>query len=205
MRPAQAVMADLAASGLTAEQLALVMELSATVAVEARPSLDVAAENKRSYDREYQRSRRKSRTRSYDDNDESAPPKENISNPPSSEANASGSEAADPVKELFDLGVALLTATGCDDKQARSLLGKWRKAKGEAEVLQALLDCRARSISNPVEWLTKRFQGGKWVSPKGYEYRGTDQQVLREAEKRNDMTTYWAVKRAMKDHATAAN
>lgn len=123
----------------------------------------------------------------------------------SSEANASGSEAADPVKDLFDLGVALLTATGSDEKQARSLLGKWRKAKGEAEVLQALLDCRARSISNPVEWLTKRFQGGKWVSPKGFEYRGTDQQVLREAEKRNDMTTYWAVKRAMKDHATAAN
>jgi hypothetical protein len=69
MRAAQAVMADLAASGLTPEQLALVMELSATVAAEARPAIDQAAENKRAYDREYHRNHRKNRTTSYETHD----------------------------------------------------------------------------------------------------------------------------------------
>lgn len=70
MRAAQAVMADLATSGLTPEQLALVMELSAAVATEARPAMDKAAENKRAYDRDYRRARREeNRTKSYDTND----------------------------------------------------------------------------------------------------------------------------------------
>jgi hypothetical protein len=67
-------MADLAAAGLTAEQLALVMELSATVAAEARPAIDKAAENKRAYDREYRRANRKNRTTSYETNDRNDPP-----------------------------------------------------------------------------------------------------------------------------------
>lgn len=75
MRSAQAVMADLAAAGLNAEQLALVMELSATVAAEARPAIDKAAENKRAYDREYRRANRKNRTTSYEINEKNDPPK----------------------------------------------------------------------------------------------------------------------------------
>jgi hypothetical protein len=115
-----------------------------------------------------------------------------------------GKPPADPVKDLFDLGVALLTATGCSEKQARSLIGKWRKAKGDAEVLQALIDCRARSIANPVEWLEARFKSGRWTSKSGYEYRGTDEQVLREAEKRHDMDTYWSVHRVLREKKAAA-
>jgi hypothetical protein len=113
----------------------------------------------------------------------------------SSEANASGDEApADPVKTLFDLGISLLTEAGQTEKQARSLVGKWRKAKPDGEVLTAFLECRAESISNPVEWLTKRLQVAKWVSKSGYEYRGDDEAVMREAQKRADWNTYWAVK-----------
>jgi hypothetical protein len=74
MRPAQSVMADLAAAGLSPEQLALVIELSACVAAEARPAIDKAAENKRSYDRQYQSERRKNRTKSYDSCDQAVPP-----------------------------------------------------------------------------------------------------------------------------------
>jgi DNA-binding transcriptional regulator YhcF (GntR family) len=114
----------------------------------------------------------------------------------SSEANASGGEPPDPVKELFDLGVSILTTSGSTEKQARSLIGKWRKSKGEAVVLQALLDCRARSISNPVEWLEKRFHGARYVSASGYEYRGDDRDVMREAEKRADWNVYWSAKKA---------
>lgn len=107
---------------------------------------------------------------------------------------STGGEPPDPVKQMFDMGVALLVGSGCTEKQARSLIGKWRKAKGEAAVIQGLLDCRARAVSNPVEWLEKRFVSAKYVSESGYEYRGDLETILREAERRNDMTTYWRVK-----------
>lgn len=113
----------------------------------------------------------------------------------SSEANASGgAPPADPLKQVFDLGVELLTATGATEKQARSLLGKWRKSHGEAKVLQGLLDCRTKAISNPIEWLERRFAGAKYVSASGYEYRGDEQAVMREAERRADWGTYWKAK-----------
>jgi uncharacterized protein YdaU (DUF1376 family) len=99
----------------------------------------------------------------------------------------------DPLKELFDLGVSLLTASGCTEKQARSLIGKYRKAKDDAEVLQGLIDCRTKAISNPVEWLEKRFNGGQFVSASGYQYRGSLEAIKREAEKRADWATYWTV------------
>lgn len=108
---------------------------------------------------------------------------------------------ADPVKEMFDLGVSLLTTTGTPEKQARSLLGKWKKTKGDAEVIQALLDCRNRNIAEPVEWLEKRFKGARYISKSGYEYRGSDEQILKECERRGDNDTYWAVKSAMKTRA----
>lgn len=119
----------------------------------------------------------------------------------SSEANASGSEAADPLKEMFNLGVAILTSTGVTEKQARSLIGKWRKSKGEAAVIQALIDARSKAVSNPVEWLEMRLKTSKWVSKSGYEYRGSDEDVLREADRRNDMDTYWSVKSHISNRA----
>jgi hypothetical protein len=111
-----------------------------------------------------------------------------------SEANASGA-SADPAKQMFDLGVSLLTGSGQTEKQARSLIGKWRKATSAGEVLTALLDCRARAISNPIEWLEKRFVGSSgYVSKSGYRYRGDAEAVMREAERRGDNDTYWRVK-----------
>lgn len=117
----------------------------------------------------------------------------------SSEGKPSGAEAPpDPLKELFDLGVSILTGSGNSEKQARSLIGKWREGgKRDGEVLVALLECRSKAISEPVEWLTKRLQAARWVSKSGYEYRGSDSDVLREAERRGDMDTYWSVKAAI--------
>jgi uncharacterized protein YdaU (DUF1376 family) len=109
----------------------------------------------------------------------------------------------DPVKELFDLGLAILTTAGTPEKQARSLIGKWRKAKGDGEVLTALVDCRSKGISEPVEWLEKRFKSARYVSPSGYEYRGSLDDVIREAERRHDMNVYWQAK-ADKDRQVAA-
>ena len=112
----------------------------------------------------------------------------------SSDTIVSGGEAADPVKELFDAGVSLLVGAGQTEKQARSLIGKWRKGKTDGDVLTGILDCRARAISNPVEWLEKRFNGASYVSDSGYEYRGDDESVMRQAEKRADWSTYWKAK-----------
>lgn len=105
-----------------------------------------------------------------------------------------GGKPPDPLKQLFDVGVALLTSTGGTERQARSLIGKWRKARPDSEVLAGLIDCRTRAISNPVEWLEKRFSGTRYVSASGYEYRGSPDAVMREAQRRNDMTTYYAVR-----------
>lgn len=109
-------------------------------------------------------------------------------------ADATVGEADDPLKAVFDLGVQILVAAGQTEKQARSLIGKWRKGRSDGDVLTALIDCRARNISNPVEWLQKRFGGVKHVSASGYEYRGSDRDIMREAERRGDMATFWAVK-----------
>jgi hypothetical protein len=108
-----------------------------------------------------------------------------------------GKPPADPVKELFDLGVSILTSTGLNEKQARSLIGKYRKEKPDAEVLQALLECRAQAISEPVEWLAKRLKAAKYVSQSGYEYRGSLEQIVREAERRADWGTYWTAKKEL--------
>ena len=101
----------------------------------------------------------------------------------------------DPMKELFDVGVGLLTSSGKSEREARSLIGKWRKAASDdSVVLAALIDCRGRAISEPVEWLTKRLSGSRYKSPSGYEYRGDDRAVMREAEKRADWATYYSIK-----------
>jgi hypothetical protein len=81
---------------------------------------------------------------------------------------STGGAAADPVKELFDVGVSVLKSAGSTEKQARSLIGKWRKDNSDGEVLTALIDCRTRAIAEPVEWLTKRFSGTEYVSASGY-------------------------------------
>ncbi len=64
----------------------------------------------------------------------------------------------DPVKQIFDLGVALLESTGTPAKQARSLLGKWRKERGDGPVLGILIEAKARGISAPVEWIEGRWR-----------------------------------------------
>lgn len=113
-----------------------------------------------------------------------------------SDGKPSAEGSGDPVKDLFDLGVSILTSAGSTEKQARSLIGKWRAGgKNDAKVLVALLECRTKLISEPVEWLTKRLKPASYVSPSGYEYRGDLDAIIRESEKRADWGTHWAAKR----------
>lgn len=81
-----------------------------------------------------------------------------------SASNEAGVPPADTVKAIFDIGVTLLAASGHDERAARSIVGRWRKAHTDARVLEALLDCQARRISNPVEWMPARL-GGKSAAP----------------------------------------
>lgn len=128
---------------------------------------------------------------------------EKKSKPPCSEPIGSGGAAADPVKELFDVGVSVLTAAGQSEKQARSLIGKWRKNRSDGDVLAGLIDCRTKAISNPVEWLTKRFVGSDYVSASGYVYRGSIEDVIREATRRGDTQTMWLAKSQQRTAAHA--
>lgn len=79
----------------------------------------------------------------------------------SSDTNVSGVPPVDPVKVIFDLGLSLLTDAGQSPSQARSILGMWRKKASDGAVIEGLIDARARSISNPVEWLQRRFDNAK--------------------------------------------
>lgn len=77
----------------------------------------------------------------------------------SSVSNDTGAEAPpDPVKELFDTGVSLLTGAGTPPTKARSVIGKWRKEQGDAQTLAAIVAARDHGITAPVEWITARFR-----------------------------------------------
>jgi hypothetical protein len=133
------------------------VELIAEVAMELGRAQAAAEllEQRRAKDRKRKRFPRNS-AESVESAETHAPPKE-VSNP-HSVSDETGGKPPDPVKELFDLGTSILTASGQTEKQARSLVGMWRKDHGDGEVLAALTDARTKSISNPVEWVPKRLR-----------------------------------------------
>ena len=80
-------------------------------------------------------------------------------------ANASGAvvplSASQVTKAIFDSGIALIAVTGRPDREARSIIGRWRKQYHDSQVLSAIANCeRAEDISEPVEWITKALQAG---------------------------------------------
>lgn len=95
----------------------------------------------------------------------------------SSEANASGAEAPkiDPVKVLFDEGVKLLTDTGTPEPQARSLIGRWRKAHGDEATRTAIQSAYDHGAIAPVEFIVASLTR----TPKAHET--WDQRRIREA------------------------
>ncbi|WP_052757299.1 YdaU family protein [Sphingobium chungbukense] len=79
---------------------------------------------------------------------------------PNTLTKVSAAEAAsdDPVKAIFDIGVALLTVGSRKATQARSIIGKWRKEQGDAATLAAIVAARDHGPSEPVEWINGRFR-----------------------------------------------
>lgn len=72
-------------------------------------------------------------------------------------SNDDGLSAVDVTKAIFKTGVAILTEAGTAEKQARSLIGMWRKRYGDPAVLAMLGRC-PRNLSEPKEWITKALQ-----------------------------------------------
>jgi hypothetical protein len=72
-------------------------------------------------------------------------------------ANATGAAAppADPSKVLFDAGVALLVKADVPPRQARSLIAKWRKDRGEPWTREALVSAEGKA--DPVSWIEARI------------------------------------------------
>lgn len=77
----------------------------------------------------------------------------------SSEPNGSGATAPpDPDKIMFDSGVRLLTAAGKSEANARSLLGKWRKAHGAGAVIESLGAAQREGAIDPVSFIEGRWR-----------------------------------------------
>jgi uncharacterized protein YdaU (DUF1376 family) len=56
-------------------------------------------------------------------------------------------------ERLWTDGLAIVIATGIGERQARGLLGKWRKLSGDAGALALLADAQAQSVSDLVPWM----------------------------------------------------
>jgi hypothetical protein len=69
-------------------------------------------------------------------------------------------EAADPIKQLFDTGVAILCEAGVSKKNARSKIGHWRKSYQDGPILNALIEARKNSAVEPIAYVEKTLQGG---------------------------------------------
>lgn len=70
----------------------------------------------------------------------------------------SDSQAVDFTKEVFDRGVDFLGKYGTSDRQARALIGKWRKQAGDTETFNALRDANREGVTEPVAWITARLR-----------------------------------------------
>jgi hypothetical protein len=103
-----------------------------------------------------------------------------------SDANASGivvpHPAADFCKAVFDSGVSLLVRAGKTDAAARSLIGRWRKALGDAELLTLIRQSEVEDHSDPAAWLTAAVETrngrGRSVLPAGTDLIDAGEQYL---------------------------
>lgn len=66
--------------------------------------------------------------------------------------------ALDFAKCIFTTGVTILKACGHDERQARSIIGRWKKTYSEGALIAVLARCQIVQPQAPVEWITKALQ-----------------------------------------------
>lgn len=62
-------------------------------------------------------------------------------------------------KELWSRGVLFLKAHSIEERDARSIIGRWRKSHGDLEVLNALASAEGASVSDPIPYVTAVLAG----------------------------------------------
>lgn len=67
--------------------------------------------------------------------------------------------SVDFAKQIWDRGVAFLGRHGTPDKQARTLIGKWRKAYQDTDIFEAFAACSKEGVIDPVPWITAKLSG----------------------------------------------
>lgn len=115
-----------------------------------------------------------------------ATPPETEADTEGSDANASGAGAPlapPPPPQPFDVRAAIfgsaipmLTTAGVPDRNARSLVGRWRKNHGDGAVLDALSAAQLETPSDPAAWITatlERRNAPNRPAPADRELRGS--------------------------------
>jgi 3D (Asp-Asp-Asp) domain-containing protein len=79
---------------------------------------------------------------------------------------STAAKAVDPVKYMFDTGIAYLATCGLPENKARPMLGKWNRDYGAVRVLEAIGAAQRQGIIDPVSWIEARWraandQGGR--------------------------------------------
>lgn len=74
------------------------------------------------------------------------------------EAKASDA-GVDFAKQLWDRGIVFLGKHGTTDKQARAIIGKWRKAYQDTDIFEAFSACSKEGAIDPIPWITARLNG----------------------------------------------
>lgn len=62
------------------------------------------------------------------------------------------------MKIMFEAGIALLTATGSSERQARSWLGKARRDHPPEAVMAAISQAKRNSVSDPIPYLERTLR-----------------------------------------------
>lgn len=75
-----------------------------------------------------------------------------------SEANASDA-GVDFAKVLFDRGVLFLTRHGSRERDARAVIGRWRKTYQDTDIFDAFSACSKEGITDPIPWITAKLSG----------------------------------------------
>jgi uncharacterized protein YdaU (DUF1376 family) len=71
----------------------------------------------------------------------------------------------DSTAEVFGSPLHFLISSGSNERQARGLLGRWRKQHGDAVVLDTIAEAQRQSVSEPVAWITKALQARTGARP----------------------------------------
>lgn len=75
-----------------------------------------------------------------------------------SDTNVSDGQAVDFAKVIFERGVAFLCRHGQTERNARALVGKWRKGREDREVFDAFAACHKAGVTDPVPWIEARLK-----------------------------------------------